>query len=770
MVNPELAALPQWVVTYIGDKIPLDPKTGFKAETDNPSTWGTYEQATNAVANDRFLTLGFVLTPNDPYICIDLDTYKTFDETIRQNHKTLYERLNSYSELSPSGGGVHIWCRGSLQAGRKLSRQYIEVYPHGRYMTVTGNVLNDVPIRDCQDIINELVQEIDRPIQQDGWVGVQEKETDDQVCKAAFEASNGALFYQLYSGDWQSKYPSQSEADQALVNIIAFYTESKVQVARIFRASQLGQRKKAARQDYLFHARYGIVTRAFDQKNPPIYFSELEAIVKGKVDDEARKSLLVPLMPEETIQGKMQQWVPQYLKDAVEDFTFDELPPGLIGDIAKLIYQNAVRPVKEIAISASIAYFAGIAGKAYNISKTGLNQYIAVLAPTAGGKEAAASGMEFITRHVIEKFPLFEQFIGPSEIASPQALIKQLSTISPCFVSHKAELGFWMQKLTARWAKSNETSLRALLLDLYTKSGHGQIVRGSIYSDKTKDVNAIHSPAFTLFGDSTPDAFYKALDEENIEEGLVARFTVVESLGNRAEYNTNHGQYPPSDLMIDNIIGIAKRALTLAQINGVVEVKETEEATIEHMKFNAECYNKAFEDRDSPEGKLYSRAHLRVLRLAALIAVGINPDTPIVTIECVRWARAFVVQGIIAVASRFASGRVGEVNLTLEQRSSLIKILRGYQRDGYKSDYSKFYGIDSEMYKFNVVTNRFMQQRSMGLNGFRKDRNPLLAYKNMIQEFMENGILERIDLGKIAQSTRRGLAYYIRDVDSINTR
>jgi hypothetical protein len=327
-----------------------------------------------------------------------------------------------------------------------------------------------------------------------------------------------------------------------------------------------------------------------------------------------------------------------------------------------------------------------------------------------------------------------------------------------------------MQKLTARWAKSNETSLRALLLDLYTKSGHGQIVRGSIYSDKTKDVGAIQAPAFTLFGDSTPDAFYKALDEENIEEGLVARFTIVESLGNRIEYNTRHGQFPPSEQLVDMIVGIARRVLSLQQINGFVEIQETEDATAEHMKFNAECYNKAFEDRDSPEGKLYSRAHLRVLRLAALVAVGMNPDFPVMTIECVQWARAFVVQGILAVVSRFQSGRVGEINYTLEQRSALIHILRKYSRDGWKPDLARFYGIDEAMYNYKIVTNRYLQQKSTGLSGFRKDRNPLLAYKNMIQEFMENGILERIDLGKIADSSRRGFAFYIRDIESLHTR
>ena len=760
----ELKQFNQFVVTYVLDKIPLDPKSGLRAAVDNPSTWSDYETANACLVNQPGLTLGFVLTPNDPYVCVDLDTYKTSDSTIIQKHKAIYETFNSYSELSPHGG-VHIWVKGKLNAGKKLSNEYIEVYPFSRYITVTGNSLNGSEIIERQSELESLVGQIDAVVNS-SWVGAPQTRTDEEVCTMAANASNGNLFMQLWYGNWAGMdYPSQSEADLAFLNIVAFYTDNKEQVARIFYASQLFQkspkRKRKSKPDYLFHDKYGLITKAFDQKN---YFPELEALVKNHVEAKVREEIAIPIMNDFDIKDSVRESLPAFIKEPLNEFSFDELPPGLLGDIAIFIYQNAVRPVKEIAIAGAIAYLAGIAGKAYNISRTGLNHYIAILAPTAGGKEGAASGMELLTNAVLEILPAFEQFIGPAEIASPQALIKHLSIASPCFFSHKGEIGFWMQKLTSKWAKTNETALRGLLLDLYTKSGYGQVVRGSIYSDKTKDVHPIKAPAFTLIGDATPDTFYRALDEENIEEGLVARFTVVEALGERVPLNELHGQTKPDKRIVNIIAGIARRAIQLAQINNVINIDETQEAHEEHMRFSEQCYEITLKNRESAEGKLYSRAHLRLLRLAGLIAVGINPDHPVLTLECVQWAKKFIVYGISCVVTRFETGRVGNVNYSIEQRMAILSLLKRYLREGYKDNYQKVYQIDEAMYNAKVITNKFIQSNVIHHSSFRKDHNSGLAYKQMMAEYVENGILERIDLAKIKDSPRRGIAYYIRDV------
>lgn len=759
MFIPELTEYAQWVVTYIADKIPLNPVTGERAKSDDPATWTTYQVAKERCEANPNLTLGFVLTANDPFVCIDMDSHKTGSPAILANHKEIYERFNTWSELSPSGG-VHIWLKASFEGGRRLSQQYLEVYSSGRYMTVTGKTLNAVPIELRQDELNELVQAIDVRQAAVSIIDSPEVQTDYEVCSIAANASNGDLFKALYQGQWKDVYPSQSEADIALVDIIAFYTDNRAQVARIFRSSELGKRKKAQRNDYLFHPKWGIVSRAFDQKGPKVSADGILKEIERKMLQQATVEANKPIL-------RVSPSLPEFIAEPAIDFSFDQLPPGMVGEIAVFIYQNAFRPVKEIAVSAAIAYFAGICGKAFNVSHTGLNHYIAVLAPTAGGKEGAASGMERLTGYIREKLPAFDQFVGPSEIASPQALIKHLSTVSPCFISHKSEIGFWLQKLTSRFAKSNETTLRGLLLDLYTKSGNGQVVRGSIYSDKTKDVHPIPSPAFTLFGDATPDTFYKALDEENIEEGLIPRFTVVEASTAKVEYNENHSKVIPDSYLIDRLVGTVKRAMNLHQLQSVINVIETPEARREHLEFMQLCYNKALEDRDSAEGKLYSRAHLRLLRLAGLLAVGINPDNPVMTQECVRWAKGFIVQGIANVVARFNAGTIGAANYSVEQKILVGRTIRKYYEGKYRDSYLKSWDISEEMFKARIVTHRYIHSNSYKHACFRLDRNADLSFKTTIQQLIDTGVLVKVDMGKTKDSPRHGLAYYVLDVNGL---
>jgi hypothetical protein len=78
-----------------------------------------------------------------------------------------------------------------------------------------------------------------------------ERETDESIIARAGAARNGDKFQTLFDGNWNGLYPSQSEADFALVDIITFYTQNRKQIARIFRKSQLGQRDKAKRDNYV---------------------------------------------------------------------------------------------------------------------------------------------------------------------------------------------------------------------------------------------------------------------------------------------------------------------------------------------------------------------------------------------------------------------------------------------------------------------------------------------------------------------------------------
>src|SRR5690606_32066704 len=113
----------QWVLWRAEDigaaklsKIPYTP-TGQKASVTNPATWCDFQSATLAYSTGMFSGIGFVFTDDDPFCFVDLD--QTDDPIIMDRQQKIYSQLNSYSELSPSGRGLHIICKASIPMGRR---------------------------------------------------------------------------------------------------------------------------------------------------------------------------------------------------------------------------------------------------------------------------------------------------------------------------------------------------------------------------------------------------------------------------------------------------------------------------------------------------------------------------------------------------------------------------------------------------------------------------------------------------------------------------
>lgn len=138
----ELRKIPQWV-GYSTNKIPVAP-TGGPASSTDPTTWGTLADAKHIRLVQGLPGVGFVFSADDPYVGIDLDNAIGDDGELHQWARDIVDRFDSYTELSPSGNGVHIWVRGDIpRPGAKLDQGgvKIECYKHSRYFTVTGQPL-----------------------------------------------------------------------------------------------------------------------------------------------------------------------------------------------------------------------------------------------------------------------------------------------------------------------------------------------------------------------------------------------------------------------------------------------------------------------------------------------------------------------------------------------------------------------------------------------------------------------------------------------------
>lgn len=243
-------------------KRPYNPLTKRPVSPTDPSTWVTFEEAVASGAS----AIGFMLSADDPFYVIDLDTYKS---AVPENHRLILEAAGTYAERSQSGRGTHIVGRGVVGEGRNSRAHAIEIYDRDRFIITTGDRSNDHAIADDQELADFIIHRLggssaDLPHHYESKVN---DEADADLVNRISGYKNGAKFDGLMSGNVLLDngkdgdgalsaeqdalvYPSQSEADMALLSILSFNSTDDAQIARIFAASALGQRKKAQRRDY----------------------------------------------------------------------------------------------------------------------------------------------------------------------------------------------------------------------------------------------------------------------------------------------------------------------------------------------------------------------------------------------------------------------------------------------------------------------------------------------------------------------------------------
>lgn len=117
-----------------------------KASSTDPTTWGTFDDAVEAYLSlaeepadpvrGPIVGVGVVLVRGAEITCIDLDRVIEPDGPLDQQAEALVHRVNSWTEISPSGLGIHIFVRGSVT--RAIKGDQIEVYSEARYIAITG--------------------------------------------------------------------------------------------------------------------------------------------------------------------------------------------------------------------------------------------------------------------------------------------------------------------------------------------------------------------------------------------------------------------------------------------------------------------------------------------------------------------------------------------------------------------------------------------------------------------------------------------------------
>ena len=256
-IPANLKTLPYWVGFHVYPdperpgklkKDPINVKTGQPAKSNDPSTWTMYTEALAAIETGKCginaIGFGFPLDGSiggvDIDHCVDLSSGKVDPDARR-----IIDHLDSYTETSVSGTGVHILVRGYI---RDTVKQEIEIYRAPRFFVFTGNHVAGTPltVQDRSREIAQLCDEYRKPEPERSATAPAIKPNgmeDEELIAKAERSKNGDKFKQLRAGDF-SGYESQSEADLAYCKILAFWTGNDAQrMDTLFRQSGLIREK-----------------------------------------------------------------------------------------------------------------------------------------------------------------------------------------------------------------------------------------------------------------------------------------------------------------------------------------------------------------------------------------------------------------------------------------------------------------------------------------------------------------------------------------------
>ncbi|MDJ0977654.1 MAG: DUF3987 domain-containing protein [Erythrobacter sp.] len=423
-------------------------------------------------------------------------------------------------------------------------------------------------------------------------------------------------------------------------------------------------------------------------------------------------------------------------------------PPGFTGLIARFVYDQAPRPVAEVAIVAALGAMAGIAGRSWCISDTGLNLFVILVARSAIGKEAMHSGITMLVRAASSQYPQVANAFDFSDYASGPALVKACAQ-RPCFVNVSSEIG---HKFLAM-AKDREQAVRSYrkaLTDLYSKSGPHSIAGGITYSNRDENAASVHGVAFSLIGETTPTNFYESITSAMMGDGFMSRFCVIDYTGERPEENRERLKEPHPEL-VAHFVEIARQADLLSSKENFMQVIVDTNAQTLLDQFSLECdqHIRAAGD-DEGRRQLWNRAHLKVLRVSALLAVSDYPAAPTVNLKQVEWAITLIRHGISAFEHRIRAGDVGE-GTDGGREQKVLDLCKEFLflPAGKIPGWLKHAG---KMQQAAIIPRKYLQQRTQRLAAFEKHRLGHTAALNLaIKTAITNGNLMEVNKSKAAE-------------------
>jgi len=239
-------------------KVPYQSRYPKKrASSTDSNTWSTYTDTISAFQtseNESITGIGFVVT-DTPFTAVDVDHCRD-PETGKLDliAQEVINTLLSYYEITPSRTGIRVYVKGKIPGKQRCRKGNVEIYSENRFFTVSGNSpprFKDIMPREKE--LNEVyLKYIKKGKLEDDYIRDEDFNklcgksllTDDEIINKVMVSRDKEEFYTLYHLGNISSYLSHSEADLALCNRLAWWSNrDPVVIDRLFRKSKLFREK-----------------------------------------------------------------------------------------------------------------------------------------------------------------------------------------------------------------------------------------------------------------------------------------------------------------------------------------------------------------------------------------------------------------------------------------------------------------------------------------------------------------------------------------------
>lgn len=676
----------------------------------------SFEYCFSQVKQQKYDGICFYLATKNNMTVIEMKYTDDYDVSVK--YSEIIKKIGSYSEASIEGGFTII-CKANLK--HSVSIKNISLSSEKYFVKLTGNQCNDkIEIIEAQGYVDQIFSELlgneFKKLDSDQKIDINieipiTKSNDEILLELQLDDLEG-LFQNLWFGTFGKKM-SKKEAQLQLINFISSKTQNKAQILEIFNQSPFSKE-----------------------------FNENTALLVENTKE-------ISVHDEEPI---------EFDENLKADF---EYPPGRISELIEFIYNKSPKQVPEYSTLAAFGYMSAWAGRCFNYSDFGLNTYGIAIGNTGSGKEILTSAYDMILKKMYKHYGnQVMSFKNTSDIASGQGLVKTLEKCKSS-ISIVSEFGSMLARFSQKFPSSADHSLYKTFLELYPKSSKDGYYGGMSYSDEKKNVAIVKSPSYSLLAESNPEFFYANLNERTITNGFLNRFTILEYKGDNKYLNPNFQNYQMSENIESFLQEFIGMCIKMNMQDVVIDVL-ADKKSLEVSDYIGRVYNDLSNKKGNVEihRHLYVRNHMKIMKLASLMAVINNPNQPVLDEKSILWAQKIIDISCNNLLKKFELGEIGGDNDENLMNNKILTCLKEYNKK--KIEEVKSYGVKDEVKKLKLCPFTYISRKNTAMACFKNHRlGATIAIKNTLKNLIELNEIEEMNFKELAKLGVKGQYYKI---------